>query len=269
MLRSQFKALSGLFSLLTLLALPAQSAPSTAPSSAGKDTKSEPVRIETSDSQVLFGDFFAPKGVTGKAQAVLLLHAPDADRSSMLGLAEALQKKKLAVLTLDLRGHGESSDAQHQWQDLSLEERSTLWTFALRDVEAAAKWLHARTEVHSTAMSVVGVGASAALAAHYSISDPGVRSLLMVEPFVEETYGFNLQRSLKELEGMPIRAVIKTDQLKSAEAELVDLEVQDIVQLHPIKCEEGELLAQVRFLRALGDWIAEPSGQPQSIQSSR
>lgn len=245
-----------LAALAAVLLLPS-SLISAAPSDRTPDT--EPVRIETSDDQALFGDFFAPKGVRGKAQPVLMLHAPGSDRSTLTDLAEVLRKKKLAVLILDLRGHGESASEDTDWNLLDEEQRANLWTYAMRDVEAAATWLRKRDDVHSTSLSLVGVGASCALAAHYSVSDPGVRALMMVEPFVEATYGFDLQRSLWELEGLPIRAIVSRDQRDATEAKITELELDGIVEVQTIKAEPSALLAEARALRGLGEWVAEPA----------
>ena len=231
---------------------------------ADRDPETEPVRLETSDKRELFGEFFAPKGVRGKAQPVLLLHAPGSDRAKLSNLAESLRKKKLAVLILDLRGHGESADEEHDWSKLDEKERENLWTFAIRDVQAAAAWLRSRKEIHSTSMNLVGVGASCALAAHYSVGDQGVRSLVMVEPFVEQTYGFNLQRSLWELEGLPIRAIVSREKRKETETRIAELELDGIVEIQAIKAEPAALLVEARALRGLSDWVAKPAVAPKA-----
>ena len=250
MLRVLLAALAAVFFLPSslLTAAPSDRTPET-----------EPVRLETSDDQALYGDFFAPKGVRGKAQPVLMLHAPGSDRSTLTDLAEILRKKKLAVLILDLRGHGESANEETDWTKLDEEQRANLWTYAIRDVEAAAAWLRKRDDVHSTSLSLVGVGASSALAAHYSVSDSGVRALMMLEPFVEVSYGFNLQRSLWELEGLPIRAIVSRDRRADTESKITELELDGIVEIQAIKAEPSALLAEARALRGLGEWVAEPA----------
>ena len=218
----------------------------------------DPVRIESGDELAIFGEYWAPRGAKGKAEGVILLHAPGRDRSQLADLAQVLQRKKMAVLTLDLRGHGESATEEESWEELDEEARRNLWTYALRDVETAARWLRAKEEVHSSALSLVGCGASSALAAHYAVSDAGVRSLLFVEPFVEDQLGYELARSLPELEGLPMRAVVAKSASKSARAQLEELGAEGFVQLEVVKADAGELLGESRCVRGAGDWISEP-----------
>lgn len=82
---------------------------------------------------------------------------------------------------------------------------------------------------------------------------------MMLEPFVEELYGFNLQRSLWELEGLPIRAIVSRARKADTEAKLTELELDGIVEIQAIKAEPSALLTEARALRGLGEWVAEPA----------
>ena len=71
-------------------------------------------------------------------RAVVLVHGKDGSRTAdfnggFMDLAAALHKRGLAVLMIDLRGHGQSDDAHFSF---GINER--------RDIEGAVDWLMAR-----------------------------------------------------------------------------------------------------------------------------
>jgi alpha-beta hydrolase superfamily lysophospholipase len=96
----------------------------------------EHVRLRARNSGLeLAGSFVAPEGAT---RAVVLTHGKDCSRGHELKtsthvLVQALHASGLAVLMLDLRGHGESESARMSY---GLHER--------HDVLGAVDWLRAR-----------------------------------------------------------------------------------------------------------------------------
>lgn len=76
--------------------------------SSGQSYLQEKVIINSNDWQ-LVGDLIIPD-VSNKAPAVLLLHKANGDRSEYNELAIMLASKSIASLSLDLRGHGESTN---------------------------------------------------------------------------------------------------------------------------------------------------------------
>ncbi|MEK7524220.1 MAG: alpha/beta fold hydrolase [Patescibacteria group bacterium] len=87
------------------------------------------ITLQTSDQITLTGDWSVPKDAK---KAVLLLHMMPAVRQSWEPLVKALNKAGFATMTIDLRGHGEStqngqldyqkfSDSQHQASRLDVD----------------------------------------------------------------------------------------------------------------------------------------------------
>lgn len=68
--------------------------------------KQEKVTFQTADFITIAGDWAAPEGAKN---AALLLHMMPETRESFTPLSAELNKKGIATLAIDLRGHGESS----------------------------------------------------------------------------------------------------------------------------------------------------------------
>src|SRR4030042_715479 len=69
---------------------------------------SEEVRFPTSDGAEIAATFFRPQG-KARVPAVVLLHQLGSDRHAWKALAQKLTLNNYAVLAIDLRGHGEST----------------------------------------------------------------------------------------------------------------------------------------------------------------
>ena len=162
----------------------------------------EEVSILTHDKVKLAGDYYAPRSKNKRAPAALLVHDAGADRKQCTKIAERMRMEGFGVLVLDLRGHGGSPLGKIPWKELDEEQQFKLWSFAKRDLDAGANWLRERKELHATNLSLVGVGAGAALAAKHARSNGNVRAVVLVSPS-SQTFGFDLEGDLAELEGLP------------------------------------------------------------------
>jgi len=100
----------GFLAGLTLLILPAENQAQDKKSDQDKKTDSDVVRFDTVDGVELKGTFYPSS--KAKAPAVLMLHRYSGNREGWENLALELQKKGLAVLTFDFRGHGESTKVE-------------------------------------------------------------------------------------------------------------------------------------------------------------
>lgn len=101
----------------------------------------ERVTFETPDGVKIVGDWVTAPTTIG---AAILVHMMPATRSSWAGLQQALAKRNIASLAIDLRGHGDSTEVDdgstadyHAFGDD--EHRSSLL-----DVESAYDWLRSR-----------------------------------------------------------------------------------------------------------------------------
>ena len=234
-------------------------APTVAPAAAVDARSSqrvEPALVRTDDKLELRGDFFPPRKASGRVPAVLLLHDAGSDRASVAKLAESLARANYGVLALDLRGHGESATDDVNWSATPDEERNSIWTFALRDVKAGAHWLSEQDELHSTNLTVIGVGASGALAVHHAIDDSNVRAVGLIG-FEQECFGFDLGEDLLDLEGLPVSITTAKDERTDAKALVEDLEAEEWIELNTTRATREKLIGDKRAVRDLVDWVDE------------
>jgi dienelactone hydrolase len=196
--------------LILAALLSAQITASTTPASAPQSkAATEPVEIKTQDGQLLKGIFFKPG--KERAPAALLVHDAGADRKQLEPFVERLGKLGFGVLAVDLRGHGESKSAKLDWSKLSESEREAVWSFGLRDVDAAADWLLEQPSIHSTSLSLIGYGAGCALVARHARSDENVVCMALLAPRPEE-YGFDVKADIQILEGLDTFVVTTKDE---------------------------------------------------------
>ena len=172
-------------------------------SKAKTEVKYETIEFKAADGTVLKADWWTPKGKE-RAPAALLIHEAGADRTQLRSLGDRLQKAGYAVLSPDLRGHGESiSKPENAFSALQTDDaRAKAWAFATRDVEAGARWLRTNRKVHSSNLNLFGVGTGAALAVRQAARDENVRSVTLIAPR-DKMLGFDLVEDLLDLEGVP------------------------------------------------------------------
>ncbi|MDX1992346.1 MAG: alpha/beta fold hydrolase [bacterium] len=109
------------------------------------------VQTEAADGLILMGEFHSPQTFTDSMPAVLLMHMLNGDRSDWAPLIPALQEAGFFVLTVDLRGHGQTGGRQD-------------WDAAVGDVQAWLDWLRAQQRVRPDAVSIVGASIGSNLA---------------------------------------------------------------------------------------------------------
>lgn len=245
---------------LSSAAAPSSAATLPAPQRAGLSLQARPdnverVQITTPDRIVLQGDFWKPNTRGELTPAVLLVHDAGRDRGQFDDLASQLHRRGLAVLTLDLRGHGRSATEQLNWSTSNEEERRNLWALAARDVQSAATWLRQRSEVHSTNLNLVGIGAGSALAARHATRDENVRSLVLVRPEVDQL-GFDLSADLRSLEGLPAFVAAPTEARSQVQGLLGPLDGSSSLQLTLVRNADGPLLDN-RTPRAITTWVSD------------
>lgn len=140
----------------------------------------EKVSLVTADGVTIVGNYYNATG----AKAVLLLHQNGMDKSSWGDFPLALQARGFAVLAIDLRGYGESTQVvatatsrpktldYHQFADQDYFPAMT-W-----DIAAARKFLQAqgKTEQDIVGASIGANLALAELALHNQPSDPRTKA---------------------------------------------------------------------------------------------
>jgi len=223
-----------------------------------KASGSVAVTITTKDQLLLAGSYWAPKGKE-KAPGALLLHSAGADRRSLDELGEYLWKKGFAVLAVDVRGHGGSVAEGADWSKAADDKaRESLWGLAARDVDAAAAFLLQRTEVHSTNLSVFGVGAGCALALRHAQADDNTRALVLITPEVT-SFGYNTAQGVTALAGMPTLIVASNKDKDVAErlkaAGHAANEGIEYIEVSLVRAEPEAVLADAKLNNSAATWL--------------
>lgn len=106
----------------------------------------------------LVGEWLPPDGNRGPFPAALLLHRAAGSRREHEALAEALLKRGVASLRLDLRGHGESDNLgrfeEPYAEHLHVNEK------AYEDVAIALRWMAAQPGIDPDRLAAVGASYS-------------------------------------------------------------------------------------------------------------
>ncbi|QDU85440.1 Alpha/beta hydrolase family protein [Planctomycetes bacterium Pla163] len=231
----------------------ASPAPISAPSLAGEALDSEPVRLTARDGRKLEGTFYPVPKVNDPVAAVLLIHDLGADRAQLEPLVERLVKKKLAVLTFDLRGHGASADEECDWSAMDEAAQSRLVPFMVHDIGAAMEWLSDDSRVLGARQHVIGQGFGALLAAR-AAADERVTSLTLIEPQLD-AHNFQLAGLLDDAAGLPMQLVAPKDACERYETFLKDEELEDVIEIQAVKCDAGECAGDKRFGTSLSKWV--------------
>jgi dienelactone hydrolase len=146
----------------------------------GIASAADEISFQTDDGVTIKANLFLPKGAK-PVPAVLLLHQLGSSKSAWNAFAEKLTKNSYAVLALDLRGHGGSTDFSGKERDYKSFTDAD-YAAVIRDVEAAAKYLKSRKDINGGRLAVVGASIGANLAFQYAAEDKTVRTVIMLSP---------------------------------------------------------------------------------------
>jgi dienelactone hydrolase len=135
------------------------------------------VDLTAGDGIKLKASYF-PAGKPGPG--VLLLHQCDHDRKIWNGLAQQLAAAGVNVLTMDLRGFGDSGDAPHnsgKTGPLEPPEEMQKWP---ADIDVAYQYLKSQSDVKSDLIGVGGASCGVSNAIKTAIRHPEVKSLVLL-----------------------------------------------------------------------------------------
>lgn len=146
----------------------------------------EDVRFPARGDGVQIAGWYIPR--EGASAAVVLVHGKDSSRATefkgrFAELARGLHERGLAVLMIDMRGHGASGDARFAF---GITERN--------DVLGAADWLQARG-FGPGRVGVLGVSMGAAAAIGAASEDPAIGALVAdcsyaeIYPLMQQHWG--------------------------------------------------------------------------------
>jgi pimeloyl-ACP methyl ester carboxylesterase len=139
----------------------------------------EVVTFTTRDNVTLKGTYF-PSSAGPAAPVAVLLHSKGGNRlvwqagkGQYKGFAQALQQNEFAVVTVDLRGHGEGAGGNAKKNEVKLRPIDHAAMVAM-DMEAVKKFLydeHQAKKLNMNKLAIVGADLTAAVALNYAELD--------------------------------------------------------------------------------------------------
>ena len=168
--------------------------------SINKATAEEKVSFLTDDKVLIVGTYYSPSASNKNTStdAIILLHMLGHDRNDWNTFASALRNSSngYAVLSIDLRGHGESV---HQNGKVISYQSFTPNDFnkMVLDVKAAKQFLVTQKHINPNNIAIVGASIGANVALRYDASDQSIKTVILLSP------------------GLNYRGVITTDLIKT------------------------------------------------------
>jgi pimeloyl-ACP methyl ester carboxylesterase len=139
----------------------------------------------TFDLVKLKASYEMPRAVPAPIPAVLLLHGYGEDRKVWESLKTQLLAQGFAVMSLDLRGHGDSKTMNQRPITASPDWRSSNRTFT-QDLNPALDWLKKQPRLDAKKIVVIGYDIGANLALFASGNFTEVRTVVAIKPTLKE-----------------------------------------------------------------------------------
>ncbi len=179
---------------------------------------SEQVSLKTEDGFEIIGSFYKSSSDSG----AVLLHMLNKNRNDWNAFAEQLQKEGYNVLSIDLRGHGQSlkKDGRTvEWQMFSSKDFNEM----ILDVKATKDFLEQRG---INKVSLIGASIGANIALNYAAEDIEIKTIILLSPGLDYR-GVKVDDNIKDYENRPILIVASEDDEYSATSSkaLVELAV--------------------------------------------
>ena len=130
-----------------------------------------PVTFQSSDGTTIAGEFF--EAANRPSPGVVLVHMLSRNKGDWHSLPDRIRDAGINALTIDLRGHGNSSGSSSDLRAM------------VHDVRAAAQWLASRPNVRPDAIAIVGASLGASLALLTAADTPLVRAVAAVSPSLD------------------------------------------------------------------------------------
>lgn len=154
--------------------------------SAGAAAADPGTELKTFDLVNLRASFELPRSVPAPIPGVLLLHGYGENRKVWDDFRSQLLAKGWAVMTLDLRGHGDSTTKNQRPLAPSVEWRSSPHEFP-HDIDPALDFMKSQPRLDSRKIVVIGydLGANLALVASGKFKE--IRTVVAVKPSLNES----------------------------------------------------------------------------------
>lgn len=138
------------------------------------DEISKEVKPKTEDGFTIAGNFYEGDS----SSSIILLHMLNRNRNDWNDFAGQLQKEGYNVLSIDLRGHGQSTDKDGRvvnWQTFSANDFNDM----ILDVKVAKQFLENKGIGN---VSIVGASIGANIALSYAAEDSEIKTIILLSP---------------------------------------------------------------------------------------
>lgn len=209
-----------IFFVLSVLLLTVVAVTSVAASPDAQSPQPERVTIVAGDELELVGNYFAPHLAEGEtvAPGVLLMHHSGSRKESWGDFIQPLLDAGYAVLSVDLRGHGESG-------------RSVDWDLAVDDTQRWLTWLGDRAEVDPEALSIVGASIGGDLGLNVMAIDERIQTIVVISPAVE-VQGVTTDDAIVDIAGRPVFLITGVDD---------DFSYEAVIELFPLMTGDSQV----------------------------
>jgi len=150
----------------------------------GRETAGEKVSFLTDDGVLIVGTYYSPSSSHQTSpNAVILLHMLGRNRTDWNAFASISSNRSngFAVLSIDLRGHGESIN-QHG-KTISFQSFTpTDFNRMVLDVKAAKHFLVTQKNILPSNIAIVGASIGANIGLKYAASDPSIKAVVLLSP---------------------------------------------------------------------------------------
>ncbi|MBW3012766.1 alpha/beta fold hydrolase [Candidatus Woesearchaeota archaeon] len=135
------------------------------------------IMLKTEDGIDIAATYYKP--LVEEPKAAILLHMLNKDRFTWEPFAQKLQEKGYAVLSIDLRGHGESIN-QGKWQEFNDMDFKSM----VNDAKVAKQYL--KQTLGTKKYAIIGASIGANIALNYAAADSDIDAVVLLSP--GETY---------------------------------------------------------------------------------
>ena len=171
------------------------------------DVISEDIIVEAEDGLELDATFYAAEGLEN-ASGVILLHMLGSNRTvwEAVGLVDELAANGYAVLALDMRGHGDTGNAQD-------------WVLAEDDIQRVWQYFVDRPEVDEEKTAVIGASIGSNMALIATANEPAIRTAILLSPGLIYR-GVAIESRMSDISDRPLLLVASEDDYYSEDTVL-------------------------------------------------
>ncbi len=189
--------------------------------------KAERVEIKTQDDLFLVGTYY-PVNAIKSPPVVIVLHMLGRNRGDWNKYARYLQRDGIAVLSLDLRGHGESTNfLKVSWRLFKNEDYYRL----PEDLTAVYDFLVKEKKLNKKKIALLGVAIGSNVALNYAVKNQEIASLVLVSPGLDYK-GIKTEQSIVDYGERPLYLISsKRDPYSLRSAEILCQKARGKVKL--------------------------------------